>query len=169
MAITSTVTLNMARRFNAKSETVFEAWTNPEIMKKWLFTMESTNKVAKSDLRIGGAWEIVDRRNGVDYQAFGEYVDIIKPNKLVFTFKMPQFSDTEDVIRVFISPVQAMCEMTFSQEIVVPHEEIWTEEDIEREKAEYSTQSEEGWGMMFENLKKLVETGAINMDGKMNK
>ncbi|MDN7246889.1 SRPBCC family protein [Planococcus shenhongbingii] len=164
MAITSTVTLNMARRFNAKSETVFAAWTNPETMKKWLFTQESTNKVAKSDLRIGGTWEIVDHREGVDYRATGEYVDIIKPNKLVFTFKMPQFSDTEDVIRVFISPVQEMCEMTFSQEIVVPHEEIWTEEDIERAKVEYSTQSEEGWGQMFEGLKQLVETSSTHTD-----
>ncbi|WKA58761.1 SRPBCC domain-containing protein [Planococcus shenhongbingii] len=164
MAITSTVTLNMARRFNAKSETVFEAWTNPEMMKKWLFTQESTNKVAKSDLRLGGTWEIVDHRDGVDYRAIGEYVDIIKPNKLVFTFKMPQFSDTEDVIRVFISPVQEMCEMTFSQEIVVLHEEVWTEEDIERAKAEYSTQSEEGWGQMFEGLKQLVETSSTHTD-----
>jgi uncharacterized protein YndB with AHSA1/START domain len=166
MAIISIVTLNMARRFNTKVETVFDAWTNPEIMKKWLFTLEPTNKVARSDLRIGGMWEIVDHREGIDYRALGEYVDIIQPNKLVFTFKMPQFSDTEDIIRVFISPVQDMCEMTFTQEIVVPHEETWTEEDIERTKAEYSTQSEEGWGMMFENLRKLVEARNGNSNSK---
>lgn len=164
MAITSTVTLNLARRFHAKSEMVYEVWTNPEIMKKWLFTTESTNKAAKSDLRIGGTWEIVDHREGTDYRALGEYVEISKPNKLVFTFKMPQFSDTEDIVRVFISPVQHMCEMTFSQEIIVPHEEIWTEEDVERAKADYSAQSEEGWARMFENLKQLVETGTRNSD-----
>lgn len=164
MAITSTVTLNLARRFYAKSEAVFEAWTNPEIMKKWLFTRESTNKAAKSDLRIGGTWEIVDHREGTDYRALGQYVEISQPNKLVFTFKMPQFSNTEDIVRVFISPVQDMCEMTFSQEIIVPHEEIWTEEDVERAKAEYSAQSEEGWGRMFENLKQLVETGNMEIE-----
>lgn len=162
MAITSTVTLNMARRFHAKPETVFEAWTNPEIMKKWLFTLEATNKVAKSDLRIGGTWEIVDFREGTDYRALGEYVDFIRPNKLVFTFKMPQFSDTEDIIRIFISPVQDMCEMTFSQEIIVPHEEVWSEEDIERAKADFSRQSEEGWGRMFESLKNHIETRSFD-------
>lgn len=164
MAITSTVTLNLARRFYAKPEAVFEAWTNPEIMEKWFFTMQSTNKTAKSDLRIGGAWEIVDRREGTDYRALGHYAEISQPNKLVFTFRMPQFNDTEDIIRVFISPVQDMCEMTFSHEIIVPHEEIWTEEDVERAKAEYSAQSEEGWSRMFENLKQLVETGIVKTE-----
>jgi uncharacterized protein YndB with AHSA1/START domain len=58
--------------------------------------------VAKNEPNVGGTWEIVDHREGKDYRAIGEYIEIERPSKLVFTFKMPQFSDTEDVITVEI-------------------------------------------------------------------
>lgn len=164
MKKTSTVVLTMARRLNASEEMVFSAWVEPELMKKWFFTMESTNKVAANDLRVGGMWEIVDHRKGKDYRAIGEYVEIIRPHQLVFTFKMPQFNDLEDHIIVSTSPVGEACEMTFKQEIIVPHEESWSVEDIENAMAEYSSQTEEGWNQMFERLKQLVETGEIKMN-----
>ncbi|WP_040851612.1 SRPBCC family protein [Planococcus antarcticus] len=154
---TLTVTLSMARRFNASDKAVYEAWTNPELMKKWLFTQQGTNQVAKNSLREGGSWEIIDRREGVDYRAIGEYLELKPPHKLRFTFKMPQFNGLEDRITIWISMVQNSCEMTFVQEIVVPHEEGWTEDDIKRVSAEFSNESHEGWSLMFENLRKLVE------------
>ena len=155
---TSTVVLSMARRFHASDKAVYEAWTNPELMKKWLFTSEDTNQVAKSSLRAGGSWEIVDRREGVEYRAIGEYLELKPPHKLMFSFRMPQFNGQEDRITVWISMVQNSCEMAFVQEIVVPHEEGWTEQDIKRAGAEFSDESRAGWSLMFENLKKILET-----------
>lgn len=52
---TSTVVLSMARRFNASDKAVYEAWTDPQLMKKWLFTTEDTNQVIKNSLRAGEA------------------------------------------------------------------------------------------------------------------
>lgn len=154
---TSTVVLTMARRFDAEEKAVFDAWTKPELMRQWLFTSEDTNQVVKNNLQPGGSWEIVDRREGADYRAIGEYLELKAPHRLIFTFKMPQFSDAEDRVSVWISPVQDACEMTFTQEITVPHEEGWNEGDIKKAGEEFSSQSEEGWGLMFENLKHLVE------------
>jgi uncharacterized protein YndB with AHSA1/START domain len=161
MENTSTTTLTMTRRFDVTAEKVFDAWLNPEMMKKWFFTMEPTNKVTKNDPRVGGSWEIVDHREGKDYRAIGEYIEVDPPSKLVFTFKMPQFSDMEDRIFVEIKPVENGCEMTFTQVIVVLHEEGWTEEDIEKAHNEYSSQTEQGWYYMFLGLKQLVETGKV--------
>lgn len=158
----STTTLVMKRRFEASPERVFDAWLNPEMMRKWLFTMETTNKVARNERCVGGTWEIVDHRGGKDYRAIGEYKEIDPPNRIVFTFRMPQFSDTEDVVTVELKPVEGGCEMTFTQVIVVPHEEGWSAEDIERALHEYDSQSEDGWNLMFLGLKQLVETGTIN-------
>ncbi|MBD8014881.1 SRPBCC domain-containing protein [Planococcus sp. Sa1BUA13] len=155
---TSTVVLSMARRFNASDKAVYEAWTNPQLMKKWLFTTEDTNQVTKNSLRAGGSWEIADRREGTDYRAVGEYLELKPPHKLMFSFKMPQFNDLEDRITVWISMVQDRCEMAFVQEITVPHEEGWTEEDIKKAGDDYSSQSQEGWSGMFEKLRQLVET-----------
>ncbi len=157
MNVTSTVMISMARRFEASPERVFEAWVNPELMKKWLFTSEATNKGLKSDLRVGGTWEIVDHREGVDYRAIGEYQEIREPHKLVFTFEMPQFNEAVDIVRVTISEVRGATEMLFTQEIVVPHEEGWSDEDVDKALVEFGTQTEEGWSQMFEGLKRLVE------------
>ena len=38
MENTSTTTLTMTRRFEVTAEKVFDAWLNPEMMKKWFFT-----------------------------------------------------------------------------------------------------------------------------------
>lgn len=159
---TSTTILTMTRRFEVAPKKVFEAWLKPNLMRKWLFTMEHTNKVAQSDGKIGGNWEIVDHREGKDYRAIGEYLEIIPPTKIVLSFKMPQFSETVDKLTVTIEPMEGGCEMTFTQEIVVPHEEEWTEKEIEKAEKEYYEGSVHGWNLMFLGLKQLVETGKIN-------
>ncbi|UOQ84511.1 SRPBCC family protein [Gracilibacillus salinarum] len=161
MSKQSTVTLTMAKAFDVQAENVYEAWINPSLMKKWLFTLEMTNKVAKSEAKIGGEWEIVDHRDGKDYRAIGEYRVLDAPNKIVKTFKMPQFSDTEDVITVTIESTKNGSHMTFIQKIIVPHEENWSDEDIERAGKEYHDSTKAGWEMMFAGLKQLVETGKI--------
>ncbi|MDM5221106.1 SRPBCC domain-containing protein [Peribacillus sp. NJ11] len=161
----STTTLKMTRNFDVVPERVFDAWLNPEMMRKWFFTLEGTNKVAQNDSQVGGTWEIIDHRDGKDYRAIGEYLEIDLPNKLVFTFKMPQFSDSEDTITVELKELQLGCEMTFSQNINVPHEENWTEADIEKALGEYHDGSEHGWNLMFMGLKELVETGQVSYKG----
>lgn len=157
MNITSTVMISMARRFEARPEQVFEAWVKPELMKKWLFTSESTNKAVNNDPRVGGIWEVVDHRNGAEYRAAGEYQEVRRPHKLVFTFEMPQFNEATDIVRVTISEVREAAEMLFTQEIVIPHEEGWTDEDINKALKEYGAQTEQGWALMFDKLKQLVE------------
>ncbi|MFJ7941630.1 SRPBCC domain-containing protein [Peribacillus sp. NPDC096622] len=155
----STTTLKMIRNFDVKAERVFDAWLNPEMMRKWFFTLEGTNKVAQNDPQVGGTWEIIDHRDGKDYRAIGEYLEMDPPKKLVFTFKMPQFSEAVDTISVELKELQKGCEMTFSQRIIVPHEENWTKSDIEKALGEYHDGSEYGWNLMFMGLKELVETG----------
>ncbi|MCT4476060.1 SRPBCC domain-containing protein [Peribacillus frigoritolerans] len=161
----STTTLKMTRNFDVVPEMVFDAWLNPEMMRKWFFTLEGTNKVAQNDPQVGGTWEIIDHRDGKDYRAIGEYLEMDPPNKLVFTFKMPQFSELVDTITVELKELQKGCEMTFSQKIIVPHEENWTESDIEKALREYHDGSEHGWNLMFMGLKELVETGQVSYKG----
>lgn len=55
--------------------------------------------------------------------------------------------------------------MTFTQEIIVAHEENWTKADIEKALGEYYDGSEHGWNLMFMGLKELLETGKISYTG----
>ncbi|MGF9908705.1 SRPBCC family protein [Brevibacillus porteri] len=161
----STIALKMTRSFDVPPEKVFDAWLNQEMIKKWFFTLERTNKVAQNNPKVGGTWEIVDHRDGKDYRAIGEYIEIDRPKKIVFTFQMPQFSDSTDTLIVELKDTQQGCEMTFTQNIVVPHEENWTQADIEKALKEYHDGSEHGWNLMFMGLKELVETGKISYQG----
>ena len=113
----SKTVLTMTRDFDVAVEKVFDAWLNPEMMRKWFFTLEGTNKVAQNTAQVGGTWEIIDHRGGKDYRALGEYLEIDSPKKLVFTFKMPQFSETVDTITVELKELQQGCEMTFSKKL----------------------------------------------------
>ena len=161
----STTTLTMKREFNVKPEKVFDTWLNPVLMKKWFFTLEGTNKVAQNDPKEGGGWEIVDHRGGKDYRAIGEYLEINSPEKIVFTFKMPQFSELEDTITVELKETGQGCEMTFTQLIHVENEENWTDADIAKAVDEMRDGTEQGWNLMFMGLKELVETGKVSYQG----
>ncbi|MBD1382950.1 hypothetical protein [Metabacillus arenae] len=47
--------------------------------------------------------------------------------------------------------------MKFTQQIVVPYEENWTSEDIEKALTDYNRESKHGWSLIFDSLKEIVE------------
>jgi len=86
-------TLRITRRFDAAPERVFDAWLDPARAGRWLFTSPTSERHSTDlDVRVGGKWTIVDRRDGVDYTARGDYLEVDRPRRLVFSFGMPQFS-----------------------------------------------------------------------------
>ncbi|HUO12934.1 MAG TPA: SRPBCC domain-containing protein [Caulobacteraceae bacterium] len=130
--------LVMTRYFDASPERVFQAWTDPELSARWLFTTpQSEAHSAELDVRVGGRWTIVDRRGGVDYRALGEYLNVDPPRRLVFTFGMPQFSPGFTTVKVEIAAAEAGSVMTLAQE------------DL---PAASIPPLEEGWRAMFETL-----------------
>jgi uncharacterized protein YndB with AHSA1/START domain len=128
-------TLRMSRRFDASPERVFDAWLDPKVAAKWLFTTPASEAhTTQIDARVGGAWIIIDRRDGVDYRALGEYLEIVRPRRLVFSFGMPQFSDAFNRVTVEIARDGQGTLMTLIQEDLPPGTEAALEE---------------GWSAMF--------------------
>ena len=87
-ATTEQTTLQIKRTFRASREQVFQAWTNPEALKKWFGpTDDFTTLVAEVDLRVGGRYRIqMKAPNGEDHTVVGTYREIQAPAKLVFTW-----------------------------------------------------------------------------------
>jgi uncharacterized protein YndB with AHSA1/START domain len=109
--------LQMTRRFDASPERLFEAWTDPRIAAAWLFTsLTSEAHHTQLDVRVGGKWEITDRRDGVDYRAIGEYLEVAPPTRLVFSFGMPQFAEGFDTVTVEIAADGEGALMTLTQD-----------------------------------------------------
>jgi uncharacterized protein YndB with AHSA1/START domain len=78
--------IEIVRIFDAPREAVFEAWVNPKHLAKWFGPKYFTNPVCEVDLRVGGAWRIVMRGpDGTDYPCGGKYLEIVRPERLVFT------------------------------------------------------------------------------------
>lgn len=153
----SYVTAQVTRYFAATPERLFDAWLKPEIMFKWLFTSDASDpvgRVCENDARVGGTYFIQDRRNGIDYKANGQYLEIDRPRRIVFTFQMPQFSDTTDKVIIEIEPLDDGCELTLTQEIVVPHEDTLTPDEAAEMLRQYKGATEHGWNEMFELLAK---------------
>jgi uncharacterized protein YndB with AHSA1/START domain len=78
-------TVRIERTFAASAEDVFDAWTSPEVMRRWLHVAPDwETPVAEVDLRPGGKVRVVMRRpDGTEAGARGEYTLIDRPRRLV--------------------------------------------------------------------------------------
>ena len=116
-----TVTVRTTHRYRHAPDTVFDAWLDPAVAGKFLFaTPAGTMVTAETDPRVGGAFVFVDRREGVDFEHVGEYLEIDRPRRLVFFFRVPAFSDLASVVIIEIAPTEGGCELTLTHEGVLP-------------------------------------------------
>ncbi len=78
--------IQMTRTFDAPRELVFEAMTNPEHIRQWWGWSHWTMTVCDVDLRPGGTYRYVSRGpEGQEVPFTGTYLDIVRPERIVFT------------------------------------------------------------------------------------
>ena len=77
----------MTRAFDAPRGSVFDAWTKPALLKRWLYgPQEWPLEVCEIDLRVGGALRFVWRHHKEgDMGMSGVYREITPSTRLVFT------------------------------------------------------------------------------------
>jgi uncharacterized protein YndB with AHSA1/START domain len=94
----SDLEIAMAREFDAPRHLVFDAMTTPEYLRRWLGCTETPMRVCEVDLRVGGAYRFVFRsHDGREHTLQGTYVDIARPERIVFMERiiMPGFTTDE--------------------------------------------------------------------------
>ena len=78
--------LVLTRIINAPREKVYQAWTDPELLKQWFAPKPWTTPVAQLDVRVGGANLIVMRGpDGNEFPNRGVYLEVVEHERLVFT------------------------------------------------------------------------------------
>jgi uncharacterized protein YndB with AHSA1/START domain len=96
MAVTSsgppTVTLPtdeqilITREFDAPKELVYEAFTTPELVKRWWHANRGEMTVCEIDLRVGGRWRyVMVAEGGFEVGFHGEYREIVPNEQIVST------------------------------------------------------------------------------------
>jgi uncharacterized protein YndB with AHSA1/START domain len=99
--------VRIERTFDAPAEAVFDAWTSPEVMRRWYHCEpEWETPEVEVDLRVGGKVRVVMRRpDGGEVALSGEYKAIDRPRRLVMTCT---FSDDP-------ANQEQLIELTFSE------------------------------------------------------
>ena len=89
---TATVTLPtdeqilITREFDAPKHLVFEAWTRPDLVKRWWHAKRGEMTVAEIDLRVGGKWRYaMVTEDGLEVAFHGEYLQIVPNERIVST------------------------------------------------------------------------------------
>jgi uncharacterized protein YndB with AHSA1/START domain len=92
---TATVTLPtdeqilITREFDAPKDLVYEAWTTPELVRRWWSGERGAMTVAEIDLRVGGTWRYVmvaETPDGEFEVGFhGEFREIVPNERIVST------------------------------------------------------------------------------------
>ena len=138
MAGESPVSLSVSHRFSESPERVFDAWLDPGTAGKWLFAAPDGQVVrVEIDARVGGKFVIVDRRDGEDVEHMGEYLELDRPRRLVFSFVVPRYSQVVTRVAIDIAPTETGCELTLTHDGVLP---------------EWVSRAESGWRMILEGL-----------------
>ncbi len=84
------------RSFDVSINKMFDVWTNPKHLSKWLPPTEFTMEFIRADIKSGGSNFYV-MTNGKDIKMYGRanYQEITSPNRLVYT---QQFCDEKENI-----------------------------------------------------------------------
>jgi uncharacterized protein YndB with AHSA1/START domain len=108
--------LSVTHRYATSPERVFDAWLDPAIARRFLFATPTGEMVVCAiDARVGGRFDLTERRPDMgEVKHVGEYLEIDRPRRLVFTFGVPQFDPAMTRVEIEIRPDGAGCVLTLT-------------------------------------------------------
>jgi uncharacterized protein YndB with AHSA1/START domain len=92
--------VRIERTFAASAQEVFDAWTSPEVMRRWFHCAPDWDTPeAEVDLRVGGKVRVVMRKpDGTEAKAQGEFTLIERPHRLIMTWTFDDDPSNEQVV-----------------------------------------------------------------------
>jgi uncharacterized protein YndB with AHSA1/START domain len=136
--------LRIERTFAASAADVFDAWTSPEVMRRWFHCAHDWDTPeAEVDPRVGGQVRVVMRKpDGTEVEAHGEYTLIDRPHRLAMTWAFDDDPSNTQLIELSFS------ESHGSTTVVMINSGIST--------AERRDAQDWGWNGCFDELKRAL-------------
>ena len=143
--MSGSIALVVRRTIKASASRVFDAWTQPEQLRRWWGPRPVTCSAAEMDVRVGGAYRIANQLpDGRVLWISGTFEIVEPPYRLAYTWEIERettASSERSRVTVRFEPRDG------GTEVIVVHESIDTEETrIDHEK---------GWNGCLENLEAL--------------
>jgi len=97
------LTVKATKTIHAPIEKVFDAWLEPETLSKFILPMPGMPQPdTQTDAREGGQFTIIMHVGDDKIPHSGQYLEISRPNKLVFTWESPFSPEGSAVTLKFI-------------------------------------------------------------------
>jgi uncharacterized protein YndB with AHSA1/START domain len=139
--------LRVERTINAPPQVLFDAWTSPEVLRRWWPAgADWDTPVAEVDARVGGGLRLVMRSpGGEEFGGRGEYVEMRPPERLAFTWTWDGHEGHEGTQLIEVEFVDRQDGTTTM---------VLTNRGLPDEEARRTHR--EGWELSFDNLDRVL-------------
>ncbi len=153
------------RTFHAKRERVWEAWTDPEILKMWWGPKGFTTPVYRLDLRVGGDYFSCMRSpDGKDYCSTGVFKEVVPLDRLVLT---DSFADADGNVVPASHygmpgewPMETLVTVEFKEDGEITEIRMVSSGSPEGMASEMARA---GWNESFDKLEEYLEKGSVSV------
>lgn len=136
--------VRLSREVGAAPERIFDALLDAGTALRFLFAGRVGEAVSSQiDARIGGGFRIVRRRDGETVEYSGQYLEIDRPHRLVFSLFAEEYALRDDRVIVELAPVAGQSLLVLTHELSLP------------DPAERSL-IRRGWSRVLDRLGKLL-------------
>lgn len=122
----------------ASPEEVYEAWTTPETLRRFMCPHPFTTATVEADVRVGGRFHIVMHDVDRDIEHRGEYRVLEPGRRLAFTWASPATGWEPTLVTIELSPHED------GTRLVLVHEGLDTDDVRDRHRR--------GWTSIVEKL-----------------
>jgi uncharacterized protein YndB with AHSA1/START domain len=138
-------TLVLLRTFEASRARVFRAWITPKALEQWLRPRGMRMTVRSLDAQVGGSFRF-ELENGSSI--IGTYLEIVPPEKLVFTWSAGAAPGQETVVTLDFLEQGAVTEL------VLTHEHL--------DSPERYVVAQGGWSSVFDALASVLSSAHLD-------
>jgi uncharacterized protein YndB with AHSA1/START domain len=146
--------LSISRVIDAPRQKIFRAWTEPALLVQWWGPHGMTTPECEMDLWVGGKFRTLMRApDGSEYPTMGVFLEIIAPQRLVFTDAfVPGWIPSG---KAFMTAEVVLDEVDGKTRYTA-RALHWSEEDRQAHEA---MGFHDGWGQSLDRLEALVTQG----------
>ena len=138
--------VRVSRQVRAVPERLFDAWLDARQARVFLFRDRRWNAVSSDiDARVGGDFRFTRDLNGELVEYFGQYLEIDRPYRLVFSLFVEKYAHLDDRVIVELAPVAGQSLLVLTHELSLP-------DPVERSRIRRE------WARVLERLAALLES-----------